>query len=378
MNLTLEISDSILQVDAISWDSLVPDIPILSHAFLSALEDSGSVGSGTGWQPCPMLVHDDGQLVGAMPLYVKSHSYGEYVFDWAWAEAYQRSGLNYHPKLLSAIPFTPITCQRLLVMAVKNAGKIQSLMVDALEQIMLENQLSSVHVLFPDENSATIFKNAGWLQRNGVQFRWENENFNDFEDFLTRLSRDKRKKIRQERKKIDSSGVVCRRIKGADVTAEQWHFFYECYQNTYAEHRSTPYLTREFFQKIAHSMPQNILLVMAYLEGTPIAGALNIYNRTSLYGRYWGSMQYIPNLHFELCYYQAQEFCIAENIQYFEGGAQGEHKIARGFKPRATCSFHKIVDSEFSLVVQDFLNRESQQIAVYADELESRAPFKSM
>ena len=376
MNLTLEISDSILQVDAISWDSLVPDIPILSHAFLSALEDSGSVGSGTGWQPCPMLVYDDGQLVGAMPLYVKSHSYGEYVFDWAWAEAYQRSGLNYHPKLLSAIPFTPITCQRLLVMAVKNASKIQSLMVDALEQIMFKNQLSSVHVLFPDENSATIFKNAGWLQRNGVQFRWENENFNDFEDFLTRLSRDKRKKIRQERKKIDSSGVVCRRIKGADVTAEQWHFFYECYQNTYAEHRSTPYLTPEFFQKIAHSMPQNILLVMAYLDGTPIAGALNIYNQTSLYGRYWGSMQDIPNLHFELCYYQAQEFCINEGIRFFEGGAQGEHKLARGFKPRPTCSFHKIAHQEFATAIEGFVNRESQGMEVYTNELEQRIPFK--
>ena len=376
MSLTLEISDSILQVDPKSWDALVADMPLLSHAFFSALEASHSVGAGTGWQPYPMLVHKDGQLVGAMPLYLKSHSYGEYVFDWAWAEAYQRSGLNYYPKLLSAIPFTPITSQRLLVAQVENARQIQSLMVDALTQIMHKNQLSSVHVLFPDENSTAIFKNANWLQRNGVQFRWENESFNDFEDFLGRLSHDKRKKIRQERKKVAASGVVCQRIKGADVSPEQWSFFYQCYQNTYVEHHSTPYLTPEFFQKIALSMSQNILLVLAYLDDTPIAGALNIYDQTSLYGRYWGAMQYIPNLHFELCYYQAQEFCITENIKFFEGGAQGEHKLARGFKPRPTCSFHKIAHPEFATAIEDFVIRESQGVTAYTNELEQRVPFK--
>jgi predicted N-acyltransferase len=376
MSLTLEISDSILQVDPKSWDALVEDMPLLSHAFFSALEASHSVGAGTGWQPYPMLVHKGGQLVGAMPLYLKSHSYGEYVFDWAWAEAYQRSGLNYYPKLLSAIPFTPITSQRLLVAQVENARQIQSLMVDALTQIMHKNQLSSVHVLFPDENSTAIFKNANWLQRNGVQFRWENESFNDFEDFLGRLSHDKRKKIRQERKKVAASGVVCQRIKGADVSPEQWSFFYQCYQNTYVEHHSTPYLTPEFFQKIALSMSQNILLVLAYLDDTPIAGALNIYDQTSLYGRYWGAMQYIPNLHFELCYYQAQEFCITENIKFFEGGAQGEHKLARGFKPRPTCSFHKIAHPEFATAIEDFVIRESQGVTAYTNELEQRVPFK--
>jgi predicted N-acyltransferase len=376
MSLTLEISDSILQVDAKSWNALVADMPLLSHAFLSALEVSHSVGAGTGWQPYPMLVRDREELVGAMPLYVKSHSYGEYVFDWAWADAYQRRGLNYYPKLMSAIPFTPITSQRLLVAEVENATQIQALMVDALAQVMLKHALSSVHVLFPDENSAAIFKDANWLQRHGVQFRWENESFNDFEDFLTRLSHDKRKKIRQERKKVAASGVVCHRIKGADVSPEQWRFFYQCYQNTYLEHHSTPYLTAEFFQEIAHSMPQNILLVLAYLDGMPIAGALNIYDKTSLYGRYWGAMQYIPNLHFELCYYQAQEFCITEQITFFEGGAQGEHKLARGFKPRPTCSFHKVAHPEFAVAIEDFVSRESQGIAVYTNELEQRVPFK--
>ena len=374
MGLIIEISDSIQTVDSISWDTLVGDMPLLSYAFLSALESSGSVGKGTGWQPYPMLVHDDGKLVGAMPLYVKSHSYGEYVFDWAWAEAYQRNGINYYPKLLSAIPFTPISSQRLLT----DNLQIQALMVEALTETLHKHQLSSAHVLFPDESSVTAFKQSGWLQRNGVQFRWQNNNFTDFEDFLSTLSHDKRKKIHQERKKVTASGVVCKCIKGADITLEQWRFFYECYENTYLEHHSTPYLTPAFFEEIGQTLPQNILLVLAYLEGEPIAAALNIYHQTTLYGRYWGSLRYVPNLHFELCYYQAQEFCIAEKIQYFEGGAQGEHKLARGFKPRPTCSFHKIAHPDFALAIKDFVEKESQGIAAYTDELEERAPFKAI
>jgi predicted N-acyltransferase len=373
MPLNIEITDSIQQVDSQSWDNLVGDMPLLSHAFLSALESSGSVGKGTGWQPYPMLVHDDGKLVGAMPLYIKSHSYGEYVFDWAWAEAYERNGLNYFPKLVSAIPFTPITCQRLIA----NNPQTQALMVEALTKTMQRYQLSSVHVLFPDDASIAALKQADWLQRKGVQFRWHNDNFTDFEGFLRQLSHDKRKKIHQERKRIAASGVVCKRIKGADITSEQWDFFYECYENTYIEHRSTPYLTPVFFQKIGSSMPQNILLILAYLEDKPIAAALNIYHQTTLYGRYWGTLKYVPNLHFELCYYQAQEFCIAEKIQYFEGGAQGEHKLARGFKPRPTCSFHKIAHPDFAYAIQEFVTQESQGVAAYTSELEERAPFKA-
>ena len=351
-------------------------MPLLSHAFLSALEDSQSVGKGTGWQPCPMLVFDDEVLVGAMPLYIKSHSYGEYVFDWAWAEAYQQSGMHYYPKLLSAIPFSPVTSQRLLVADVSNKAHIQSMMIKALEQVMLNNALSSVHVLFPDAESSEKFKEADWQQRHGVQFQWENENFHNFEGFLAKLNQEKRKKIRQERKKVAASGVECRRIKGANITDAQWDFFYQCYRNTYIEHRSTPYLSPAFFKHIAISMPQHILLVMAYLDGLPIASALNFYDQHILYGRYWGCSQYVPNLHFELCYYQAQEFCIDENIQLFEGGAQGEHKLARGFKPRATCSFHKIAHPEFALAIKDFVHRESLGIAQYTTELEQRAPFK--
>jgi uncharacterized protein len=376
MSLTLEIAESLQQIDAQSWDALTGRMPLLSHAFLNAMETSNSVGHGTGWQPCPMLVHDDGRLVGAIPLFVKSHSYGEYVFDWSWAEAYQRNGLNYYPKLIAAIPFSPVTSARFLVADVANAASIKAVMLQALLEVMHKHQLSSVHILFPDQTSAALLKQAGWLERHGVQFRWENEDFESFDAFLIQLTQEKRKKIRQERRKVDASGVICRRIKGLQITDEEWDFFYQCYCNTYVEHRSTPYLSAGFFKSIALSMPENILLIMASLDGEPIASALNFYDQDTLYGRYWGCMQYVPNLHFELCYYQAQEFCIEEKVRYFEGGAQGEHKLARGFKPKATCSFHQIANQEFAQSIADFLTRESLGVAEYTNELEQRAPFK--
>jgi uncharacterized protein len=209
-----------------------------------------------------------------------------------------------------------------------------------------------------------------------VQFQWKNESFRNFEEFLSQLTQEKRKKIRQERKKVANSGVVCHRVNGPDISEAQWEFFYQCYCKTYREHRSTPYLSREFFERISQTMPQHILLVMAYKDEVPIASALNFYDQNTLYGRYWGCLEYVPNLHFELCYYQAQEFCIAENIQYFEGGAQGEHKLARGFKPKSTCSFHKIAHPQFAKAIEDFVMREAQGIAEYTNELEDRAPFK--
>lgn len=374
MALKLEMTKRIASVDAVVWDALVNGMPLLSHAFLNALELSGSVGEGSGWYPSHMLVYDDAALVGAMPLYLKTHSYGEYVFDWAWAEAFERNGLDYYPKLVSAIPFTPITSAKMLT----QHAEVSRLLIQALAQMMQKNHLSSAHVLFPDDASAQSLRQAGWLERNGVQFRWENESFQSFDDFLSRLNHAKRKKIRQERAKVTEAGVVCRQIKGADISPEQWDFFYQCYENTYYEHRSTPYLTRSFFQEIGNTMPQNILLVIAYLNDAPIAAAFNIYHDKTLYGRYWGAVTYIPNLHFELCYYQGQAFCIAENIHYFEGGAQGEHKLARGFKPRLTRSFHAIDNADFSKAIQDFILRESQSMASYTNELDERAPFKKL
>ncbi|MEQ1599167.1 MAG: GNAT family N-acetyltransferase [Methylotenera sp.] len=372
-NISVALITSINEVSATDWDALIDSMPLLSHAFLRALENSGSVGQGTGWNPQPLIVRQAEKLVGAIPLYLKSHSYGEYVFDWAWADAYERSGLNYYPKLLSAIPFSPITSERLL----SKSAEMQFLMIDALEKVMLSNQLSSAHVLFPDVASAKQFEAAGWLKRTGVQFRWQNKNYANFEAFLATLSHDKRKKIHQERKKIQNVGVVYRWIKGAEIKESDWDFFYQCYANTYREHHSTPYLTRAFFSEIGKTMPKNILLIVAEVGGEPIASTLNLYNKTTLYGRYWGATQFVSGLHFELCYYQAQMFCIAEKITFFEGGAQGEHKLARGFEPRPTCSYHKIAHPDFEEAIKQFLRRESEGIAAYTSELEERVPFKN-
>jgi predicted N-acyltransferase len=377
-DITVELIPSLDEIDANQWDALTDGTPLLSHAFLSALEHSGSVGRGTGWNPYPLVVNQNGKLIGAIPLYLKSHSYGEYVFDWAWADVYERSGLNYYPKLLSAIPFSPITSARLLVSNDTSDHKIKSLMVEALEGAMQQHNLSSAHVLFPDDACAAQLEAAGWLKRTGVQFRWHNQNYSDFEAFLATLSHDKRKKIHQERKKIQQAGVTIRWIKGADIAASEWSFFYQCYSNTYREHHSTPYLTQAFFAEIGQTMPQNILLIVAEMNGKLIASTLNIYNETTLYGRYWGATQFVSALHFELCYYQAQQFCIAENIEYFEGGAQGEHKLARGFEPRPTCSYHKIAHPAFEDAIKQFLVREQAGIAAYVSELEERVPFKAL
>ena len=382
--ITCSLVTSMHEVSATAWDALIGDdfSPLLRHAFLIALENSKSVGPGTGWEPHPLIVKQGVLVVGAMPLYLKSHSYGEYVFDWAWADAYERSGMQYYPKLLSAIPFSPITSPRLLSLPAGNQGQtsqtqVAELMVHALEAAMKQHELSSAHVLFPDEASAMHFEVAGWLMRTGVQFRWQNKQYQDFEGFLATLSHDKRKKIHQERKKITQAGVVCKWKKALEITENDWDFFYDCYCNTYAQHHSTPYLTRAFFSEIGKTMPENILLIVAELDGKPIASALNLFNKNTLYGRYWGAMQFVPGLHFELCYYQAQSFCIAESITYFEGGAQGEHKLARGFEPRPTCSYHRIAHPDFEAAIRQFLAREAEGIAAYTTELEERVPFKA-
>ncbi len=371
-NFTVQLITSFNDIAPAAWDALTDRTPLLSHAFFNALENSGSIGQGTGWMPRPLIVTQGEQLVGAMPIFLKSHSYGEYVFDWAWADAYTRSGIEYYPKLLSAIPFSPITSARLLV----RDAEIKRMMIAALETTMQQHGLSSAHVLFPDDADAAQFQRAGWLKRVGVQFRWQNKNYQNFEAFIQTLSHDKRKKIHQERKKIATSGVVCRAIKGVEATENDWDFFYQCYCNTYQEHHSTPYLTRTFFSEIGKTMPQNIVLFVAKIGEKSIASTLNIYNQTTLYGRYWGATQFVSALHFELCYYQAQQFCIAENIEFFEGGAQGEHKLARGFEPRPTCSYHKIAHPDFEVAIQDFLKREQAGIKAYTNELEERVPFK--
>ena len=378
MSIQIQIVDRMSAIPASQWDALTDGSPLTSHAFLQALETSKSVQENTGWQPYHITIYENDQLVGAVPQYLKTHSYGEYVFDWAWAQAYAQNGLHYYPKLLSAVPFSPITGNRLLA----KKPDISSVLVQVIEKQLTDLTLSSAHILFPDQAAENCLIEKNWLQRHGVQFRWENstaENnyFDDFEHFLITLSHDKRKKIHQERKKIATAQVVCKRLTGSEITQQYWDFFYQCYCNTYFEHRSTPYLSREFFNLLGQNLSQNTLLIIAEIDNTPIAASLCLYDQTNLYGRYWGALKYVPNLHFELCYYQAQTFCIERKIRYFEGGAQGEHKLARGFKPRPTTSFHKIFHPQFEHAIQRFLDQERDGMAQYVTELEDRAPFKS-
>jgi predicted N-acyltransferase len=369
---SLRILDSLEAIDAREWNALAGGNPTLAHEFLDSLHRSGCAAPRSGWTPQYPALFEDGRLVAAAPLYVKGHSYGEYVFDWAWADAYERHGLAYYPKLLCAVPFTPATGARLLAV---DAGARERLARELLA-LARNAEVSSLHVLFPDEADAAALRGAGMLERSGVQFHWRNAGYRDFEDFLGALSHDKRKKIRQERRRVEASGVTLRRVTGGEARAADWDFFTACYRRTYRAHRSTPYLTREFFGMIAERMPGNLLLVIAERDGEPIASALDLFGGAALYGRYWGSTEYVPGLHFEACYYQAIEFCIERGIALFEGGAQGEHKHARGFLPEATRSFHWLAHPAFNRAVDEFLGQEGAHISAYVDELNERSPFK--
>jgi uncharacterized protein len=310
--------------------------------------------------------------VGAAPLYVKSHSYGEYVFDWGWAEAYERHGIAYYPKLLCAVPFTPAAGTRLLAADESIRKELATLMLE----LARESKVSSLHVLFPAESDAAALRACGMLERSGVQFHWRNAGYKGFDDFLAALSHDKRKKIRQERRRVSEAGVTFSRLTGREATSKDWDFFTTCYRRTYRDHGSTPYLNRAFFGMIAERMPDNVLLLIARQEGRPIAAALDLMGGGVLYGRYWGSTEYVPGLHFEACYYQGVDFCIERGIARFEGGAQGEHKHARGFLPEATSSFHWLAHPAFERAIDDYLSREAQGIASYVDELNERTPFR--
>jgi len=346
--------------------------PFLNIEFHKALETSGSVGGNSGWVPFPIIVKQNGEPVGFMPIYLKEHSYGEYVFDSAWAEAYQRNGLNYYPKMILAIPFTPITGSRL----VGSDPKIKKLMIEALENALIDHNISSCHILFPEEDESKLFSKRGWLRREGIQFKWINYSYSDFNDFLSNLSHQKRKKIKQERKKIEEGGLSIERKHSSEIKEEDIEFFYKCYCNTYKAHHSSPYLNKIFFTQLHNSMPSSLLLIIAKKNGDKVASALNIIGKDTLYGRYWGSTEYVPGLHFELCYYQGQEFCIEKNLKYFEGGAQGEHKLARGFEPFKTFSNHFIANKEFKVAINSFLNKESKMMHEYANELDDRTPYK--
>jgi hypothetical protein len=367
---TVRVLDSLAGVDPRQWNALAGGHPFLRHEMFHALHETGCASERTGWLPRFVTLWQDGRLSAAMPLYLKSHSYGEYVFDWAWADAYQRHGFAYYPKLISAVPFSPVQGPRLL--AADDAAR-RRLLVAALE---LAGDTSSLHVLFPPQAEAEQMAEAGMLLRHGVQFHWRNPGYQSFEEFLAALSHDKRKKIRQERRRVREAGVRFRWLLGRDIRSEDWLFFTRCYKTTYRVHHSTPYLNRAFFERLGETLPENVMLVVAELEGSPVASALNMYSNKVLYGRYWGAVGYIPALHFEACYYQAIEFCIEHGIDVFEGGAQGEHKLSRGFLPVQTVSAHWLKHAEFARAVEQFLERETAGVERYLDELNDRAPFR--
>ena len=372
------------KIDASAWDEMLAQqarpTPFMRHAYLAAMHTSGSAVAKSGWAPRFITVERGGVLVGAVPTYLKSHSYGEYVFDWAWADAYRRHGLAYYPKLLAAVPFTPVPGSRLL--AVDDG--VRRTLLGALIALAQQESASSAHLLFPDahETSLVALPESGYLTRSGVQFHWTRDAANparDFIDYLSRMQRDKRKKIQQEQRRVADAGIHFTVHAGDAITPELWDFFYDCYTLTYAAHHSTPYLTRAFFAAMASNMPEHWLMFAARRGNAPVAVSLIAVDAVSgqAYGRYWGCTERIDCLHFDACYYQPLAWCIANGYQRFEGGAQGEHKMARGLLPVGTHSAHWLAHPQFAAAVDDFLRAETRGIAEYVDELREHTPFKA-
>ena len=378
----IRVFDDPAAIDAAAWDSLLAEAPsstpFMQHAYLLAMHRSASAVGKTGWLPQFLAVYDGDALIAACPLYLKDHSYGEYVFDWAWADAYQRHGLDYYPKLLSAVPFTPVPGPRLMA----RDASARRLLLRAMQQLARDAKLSSAHVLFLDEADQQAARDEGWMMRSTVQFHWTQRDehaWPDFTAFLASMQREKRKKIQQERRRVADAGVVFTELEGPQITPDDWDFFYRCYCQTYREHRSTPYLTRDFFARMASTMPANWLLFVAWKDGERIAVSLVCIDpiRKTAFGRYWGATEHIPCLHFEACYYRPLAWCIAHGYVRFEGGAQGEHKMARGLLPVQTWSAHWLAHPQFAQAVGDFLEREGAGVAGYLDELNDRRPFKA-
>ncbi|HSM98452.1 MAG TPA: GNAT family N-acetyltransferase [Gallionella sp.] len=379
---TLKIIENLADIGAADWDALAGSDPFLSHAYLYALQESGCATAQFGWQAQFITLWRDGRLLAAMPLYRKMNSYGEHVFDFAWADAYHRNGLRYYPKLVCMVPFTPVTGKRLLAAACPEADELRALLLSSALQFARDAGVSSLHCLFPDEADTREMQAQGMMLRQDVQFHWQNAvpgqncGYRDFDEFLAALSRDKRKRIKQERRKVKEAGIQLQCITGESATPDQWDFFASCYAHTRQMHHSPPALNADFFRRIGASLPGNTLLVIASREGRPVASALNLFTEDVLYGRSWGAFEYHPGLHFEACYYQAIEFCIARGIKTFEGGAQGEHKLARGFLPVTTRSAHWLAHPQFARAVEEYLQQETGAISGYVDELNERSPFK--
>ena len=382
----VEVVDDPARIDAGQWNALLDSqgspTPFMRHEYLAALHASASAITATGWSMHFLVIREAGKLAAACPLYLKSHSYGEYVFDWAWADAYERQGLAYYPKLLGAVPFTPVPGTRLLA----RDAALRTTLLRAMEILARENGFSSAHVLYLEEDDQRAAVEAGWMLRSGVQFHWQNRHvldaaappYADFAEFLASLQRDKRKKIQQERRKVRDAGVDFEVLAADGITPADWDFFYRCYTLTYRAHHSKPYLTREFFECMARDMPRHWLMFIAHRAGRRVASSLIALDeaRGAAYGRYWGSTEHIDCLHFEACYYRPLAWCIEHRFRRFEGGAQGEHKMARGLLPVSTASAHWLAHPQFADAVSRFLEREGAGVEAYVDELRERNPFK--
>lgn len=370
---TIRAYDSVGAINTAHWNACAGVAnPFVSHAFLTALEESGSVGGRSGWQPVPLVVErSDGTLAAAAPAYAKSHSQGEYVFDHGWAEAWERAGGRYYPKIQIAAPFSPVPGPRLLL-ADPQAAPV---LLAGIEALVDQNNLSSAHATFIEESQIPLFRDAGWLIRQDSQFHWTNDGYRDFDDFLSALSSRKRKDIRKERDRA-REGLEIVHLSGGDITEAHWDRFWDFYQDTGARKWGRPYLTRAFFSLLGERMGDKVLLMFAMRGSQAVAGALNLIGADTLYGRYWGCIEEVPFLHFELCYYQAIDAAIARGLSRVEAGAQGSHKLARGYRPVPTWSAHHIPDPGFRRAVADFLKRESAAVESDRVWLDSHAPFK--
>lgn len=377
--LTLEAVSTLSSIAATQWQTLrSDDYPFLRHDFLLGLESTGCTTAASGWQPNHLIIRRGDRLIAAAPAYLKSHSYGEYVFDWAWADAWQRMGLDYYPKLVTAIPFTPATGPRVMHAPELNAAETWSTLLQGVQALAQQRKLSSWHILFPEPGVAELLGSLGLHTRHAVQFHWLNRNYRDFEDFLATFSSRKRKALRRERRRVAEQGIVLRTLSGDEISPADWQTFHRFYQLTYAKRSGHGgYLTREFFTRTAAGLGAQVVMVLAQQDGRDIAGALYFRSENTLFGRYWGCEQELDCLHFEACYYRGIEYCIEQGLQRFDPGAQGEHKIQRGFEPTRTLSSHWIAHPELSRAVGAFTREEQAHVEQYRREASALLPFRA-
>ncbi|HSG65889.1 MAG TPA: GNAT family N-acetyltransferase, partial [Gammaproteobacteria bacterium] len=368
--LRLTYTTDIADVDVRAWNSLAGDSPFLRHEFLAALEKTRCVGADTAWQPHHLLISDDERgLAGAMPLYIKHDSRGEFVFDWGWANAYEQAGLAYYPKLVSAVPFTPVTGHRLLIRDGTDHERVAELLLEGARRLCSEIQASSLHILFPTDAEQKYLSGNGLHRRKGCQFHWHNESYPGFEAFLATFTSAKRKKARRERRRIAEAGIRFEHLRADELSERDWDAVFDFYSRTFLRRGRLPYLNRGFFAEITRTMPESVVVILARYGPDPIATAICFRSRATLYGRYWGSLADFHSLHFEACYYQGIDYCIREGLARFEPGTQGEHKVSRGFVPTATWSSHWLSDSEFDRALGELLAREQLHVDAYMHEL---------